>query len=552
LDVEMTEQTPVTNQPVTAVIYARVSWETQREGYSLQTQIEAGYTHAAQHNYKILAEFSDDYTGNSLDRPSLDQLREFVIENHVDVLLVYEVDRFARSLIYLMLLEEEFRRYGVKIEYINDQYGDTEEGQVNKQIHAMLAEYERKKLAERSKRGLRGKAKSGYVNVGSRPPYGYLVRTEPHKQWLVIDDEEAGIVALVFQWYTFGDNSNKPLAINAIARRLTEMKVPTRGDKVAHVIKKQKAGVWTDGMIRHILTCEAYAGIWHYGKTQIVKDATVPRRKPGKKQSLGTKQVPRPREEWIAVSVPSIIDRKTFEFAQERLLSNPRFPNQSLTSHRYLLSKRLRCSKCGYVFRGKTVRGHQYYLCNSQYKKITDCDMPTYHCDLTDETIWNWIKHQLQHPELFSGAVHQEQIARAKTTKPLQNRLLIIQDILNDTDRQLSMLIDLYLGQNIPKEMYLERKIHLDNRLAELDTEKADVLAQLAIVVFSDQQVAEIVAFCAELGEGLEYATFDDKQRCLELLDVQGTAVVENDERVIYITCQLGQQRVALGQILLF
>jgi site-specific DNA recombinase len=196
-NMQMLEQPQETDER-SAVIYARVSWETQREGYSLQTQIEAGYAYAAQHNYKILAEFSDDYTGASLDRPSLDQLREFVSENHVDVLLVYEVDRFARSLIYFMLLEEEFRRYGVKIEYINDQYGDTEEGQVNKQIHAMLAEYERKKLAERSKRGLRGKAKSGYVNVGSRPPYGYLVRTESHKQWLVIDDEEAGIVALVF------------------------------------------------------------------------------------------------------------------------------------------------------------------------------------------------------------------------------------------------------------------------------------------------------------------------------------------------------------------
>lgn len=545
----MTEQSPNNIRQMTVVIYARVSWATQRDGYSLQTQIEAGYTYAAQHNYKILAEFSDDYTGDSLDRPGLNQLREFIIENHVDVLLVYEIDRFARSVIYFMLLEEEFRRYGLEIEYVNDQYCDTEEGPVYKQIHAMLAEYERKKLAERSKRGLRGKAKSGYVNVGSRPPYGYTVRTEPHKQWLVIDDGEAGIVELVFQWYTSSDSDNKPLAINAISRRLTEMKVPTRGDKVAHVIKKQKAGVWTDGMIRHILTCEAYTGIWHYGKTQIVKDTTVPRRKPGKKQSLGTKQVPRPREEWIAVPVPSIIDRNTFDMAQQRLLNNARTLNMQNTTYQYLLSKRLRCSKCGYVFRGKTVRGHQYYVCNSQYKKITDCDMLTYRCDLTDETIWNWIKHQLQHPELFTAAIHQEQIARAKTTKPLQNRILIIQDILNDTDRQLSTLLDLYLEQNIPKEMYLERKFHLDKRYAELDTEKEDVLAQLAIVAFSNQQLAELKAFCAELGEGLEYATFEDKQCLLELLDVQGTVAVENDERVVYITCQLGKQRLAPGAI---
>jgi site-specific DNA recombinase len=233
---------------LSAVVYARVSSDQQTLGYSLQTQIDAGRIYAQQHNYKVLGEFSDDYTGESLDRPSLDKLRDFIADSHVDVLLIYDIDRFARSMIYFMLLEEEFRRYGIKVEYVNGGYDDTDEGQLQKQIRAAIAECERKKIIERSKRGKRGKARSGYVNVGSRPPYGLKVKTEPHKQWLVVDDEEAVIVVLVFQWYTVGDGNGKPLAINAIARRLTQMGVPTRGDKVPHVRKKQKRGVWTDGM----------------------------------------------------------------------------------------------------------------------------------------------------------------------------------------------------------------------------------------------------------------------------------------------------------------
>src|SRR5579864_7643221 len=43
------------------------------------------------------------------------------------------------------------------------------------------------------------------------------------------------------------------------------------------------------------------------------------------------------------------------------------------------------------------------------------------------------------------------------------------------------------------------------------------------ISALSDEQVAEIEAFCAEVHEGLEYATFEDKQRYLELLDMRGT-----------------------------
>jgi site-specific DNA recombinase len=482
---------------LTAVVYARVSSDQQTLGYSLQTQIEAGRVYAQHRNYKVLGEFSDDYTGESLDRPSLDKLRDFVADNHVDALLIYDIDRFARSMIYFMLLEEEFRRYGIKVEYVNGGYDDTDEGQLQKQIRAAIAEYERKKIIERSKRGKRGKAKSGYVNVGARPPYGYKVKTEPHKQWLIVDDEEAIIVVMVFEWYTVGDGDSKPFAVNAIARRLTKMGVPTRGDKVAHVAKKQKKGVWTNGMIRHILTCEAYTGIWHYGKTQIIKDAKVPRRKPGKKQSLGTKQVARPREEWIAVPVPSIIDRETFEIVQERLSKNPRFAAGRPATHRYLLSRRLRCSKCGYVLRGKTAKDYQYYVCNSQYKKITDCDLLTFQGGLTDETVWNWLKHKLQHPELIAAGIREEQKARARATKPLQDRLSMIEDMLKDTDRQYSMLVDLYLEQNIPKEMYLECKAHLDKHQSELQDEKADVLARLEISALSDQEVGEIEAFCA-------------------------------------------------------
>ena len=115
---------------------------------------------------------------------------------------------------------------------------------------------------------------------------------------------------------------------------------------------------------------------------------------------------------------------------------------------------------------------------------------------------------------------------------------------------QLSMLVDLYLDQNVPKEMYLERKAHLNKRQSELDQEKADVLARLEISALSDKQVAEIEAFCSEVRQGLEYATFEDKQRYLELLDVHGTVVVENDERVVYISCRLGKQRLVLAATL--
>ncbi len=39
-------------------------------------------------------------------------------------------------------------------------------------------------------------------------------------------------------------------------------------------------------------------------------------------------------------------------------------------------------------------------------------------------------------------------------------------------------------------------------------------------------------------------ATFEDKRHYLDLLDVRGILALENGEKVVYITCKLGKQRL--------
>ena len=254
--------------------------------------------------------------------------------------------------VYQMLIEEEFAKAGTFVEYILGHYADSDEGRLQKQIRASIAEYERAKILERSKRGKRGKAKSGFVVVGSRPPFGYRVRTEPHKAWLEIDPDEARTVRMVFQWYVNGEESGQPMSIYGIMSKLTEMGFPTRGDKVKHVAKKRKAGVWSDKMIRNILSNETYIGIWYYGKTKMVSDGKELQRLAKPKCGFG-KQVARAKEEWIAVDVPKIINRDLFEKAKQRLSLNIEQSKRN-TKHEYLLGRRLKvlslwlCSS-GYV-----------------------------------------------------------------------------------------------------------------------------------------------------------------------------------------------------------
>lgn len=415
---------------------------------------------------------------------------------------------------------------------------------MQKQIKASIAEYEKAKILERGKRGKRGKAQSGFVLVAARSPYGYQVKSEPHKSWLEIDEEEARIVRLVFEWFTRGETPGKRMSINAISKRLTNLHIPTRGDHQRHIAKKRDVGVWSGTMIRHILSNETYTGVWHFGKTRMENDGKGAAHKAKSKRGLG-KQVARSRDEWIAVSVPAIIDRKTWDAAQVRLRDNKRDLNGRPNKYEYLMSRRLRCAKCGYGVRGQYVRGkYHYYLCNGgrQYPKL--CDMPSFRGDWVDEVVWQWVKELMQHPDRLAEGLRNEQAAAERTNSALRERLAIIEARLADTESQLKRLLDLYLQGDFPKEVLTERKVRLEQEVAELTRERTELAAHLQSVILSDEQIAAIESFCMEVCAGLDSATFEDKRRYFELLDVRGRLALENDEKVVYVKCKLGEQRL--------
>ena len=128
-----------------------------------------------------------------------------------------------------------------------------------------------------------------------------------------------------------------------------------------HVAKKRDFGVWSGGMVRHILKNETYIGTWYYGKTQMIEDGV---KHPHVSKKGTGKQVRRPRDEWIPVEVPPIIEKDLFELAQQRFVLNKKLAKRN-TKHEYLLGRRLTCAKCGYTYVGRTRRGkHYYYFCN--------------------------------------------------------------------------------------------------------------------------------------------------------------------------------------------
>lgn len=169
-------------------IYNRVSTDEQGKGYSLETQLEGCREYVRKCDDIVVGEFADDYTGTKLDRPELDKVRDLARAGSINKVVAFELDRLARGMVKQILIEEEFAKWDVTVEYVLAEYEDNPEGRLQKNVRAVVAEYEREKIIERSIRGKRGRAKAGQINPGRVAKYGFDYVPDPdgHKGSYVI------------------------------------------------------------------------------------------------------------------------------------------------------------------------------------------------------------------------------------------------------------------------------------------------------------------------------------------------------------------------------
>ncbi len=113
-----------------AAVYARVSSEQQAEAKTIASQVAALQERVAADGFTLPAElqFIDEgYSGATLVRPALEQLRDLAAAGGVERLYVHSPDRLARKYAYQVLLLEELQLAGVEIVFLNRALGETPE-----------------------------------------------------------------------------------------------------------------------------------------------------------------------------------------------------------------------------------------------------------------------------------------------------------------------------------------------------------------------------------------------------------------------------------------
>lgn len=486
-----------------AVIYTRVSTEDQgKHGYSLQSQLEKCQEYAKEKGYTVLATFEDRFSGEILDRAGMNDCLHFCSQNSVQILIVYDIDRFSRNLQHHAILSIQFEERGVKIEYVLGDFNDgSPESEMLKNFKKVFSEYENRQRRERLTRGKNTKVKSGKVIVGARPPYGYTCENA----LLVIDPEEAEIVKKVFNLLLTGHSTR------VIAKLLHEEGIPTRGDKSCAVKKYSEFAVWNPASIKRIIVNKVYTGEWYWGKTRLVKVN-------GKK-----KQVAQPKSEWIRVDTPRIIDDETFEKAQKQLDANWRRSKRN-THHKYLLQSHLFCScgrKCTCGFRHTNLN----YRCPVR-KASTDWQKPCptgFYSNAKDleAVVWNAVTELLLNPEYLKVEIENQRQKSEKATKHTRDRLEAVKSAITDTKRKVGILLDQKLDGGFPEDIIKEKQAQLTKTLKQLEVEETQLELTITESTITPAQEQSLAMLTDELRRDLDNISFEKKRLVLQTLQIR-------------------------------
>lgn len=369
-------------------IYARVSTEEQaKSGFSLQDQVRECRKKAGTNEVR---EYIDDISGEFLDRPALSKLRQDVREGLVQKVICLDPDRLSRKLMNQLLITDEFDKRGVELVFVNGEYAKTPEGQLFYSMRGAIAEFEKAKINERMSRGRREKARQGRV-LRDFKIFGYAYNPETEK--VVIKEDEAAVVRLIFDLFTQPNELVR--GINGIAKYLTDKGVPT----------KRGADVWHRQVVRQILMNEAYIGKFFQNRWNT--EGMLGNRFRSADEKVRMRQ--RPKEEWILIPCPPIVEEITFEHAQELLKeSRRRWAGKSL--HAYLLSGLVRCGECGNTMTGRKSKnwGRDVFAYtdtkNTAGAKHQGCGRRV-RCEELDRMVWETVRAWLDHPEEIAAAV---------------------------------------------------------------------------------------------------------------------------------------------------
>lgn len=414
-----------------AAVYIRYSSENQRDGYSVEYQLDECKKYINEHGFSFEKAYIDEaVSGKSTNnRDAFFSLLSDVKNGLYDVVIVYKYSRFARNLMEATLYRQQIEKNGAKLISAMERIDDsTPEGRMMRNIIMTMDEYYSDNLSTFVQSSMYTAAKQGKY-LGGTPPYGFQI-TENGE--FIENKAEADIVRRVFDLRAAG-------AMPAdILRIFLDEGIRGRGGKP-----------FTQQLLNKIVRSEKYIGTYKY-------------------KVKGYDPV------YIENAFAPIVDKKTWDAVQIAIDKNAQkaTPKGRARKNVYPLTGKIFCACCGEPFTGNNKgNGIAYYTCRGQ-DKLHICKNGSILKPVLEDYVFGKIK------ELILSENHVDEIARivldtldsSAADENIEADIKALKKEKASIEKKLENLLDLMLDGGISKELLTRKSDGLQAELKAVET----------------------------------------------------------------------------------
>ena len=354
-----------------------------------------------------------------MDHPETQRMLNDIKRGHISGIVFSKLARLARNTKELLEFAEIFRKKNADLISLAEQIDtSTPAGRLFFTIISAMAQWEREEIASRVAASVPIRAELGKP-LGGQASYGYKWE---NKQ-LVIDEEEAPVRRLLYE--IFYECRRK----KTTAERLNELGHRTRnGSK------------FSDTTIDRLLRDTTAKGLRIANYTKSTGE--------GKQWKV------KPKEEWVELQCPAIIDEKLWQECNSILDEQREKRSSKGRISEYLLSGIVKCS-CGNPMYVPGIKSRRY-KCN----KCTN--------SINQEALYNLFQENLKQyltgikPEIFLEEMQAELINREELLRQAQKNRELLR-------KKMDELIDLRLSVGLSNDHFAERYKPLDEQVVQLD-----------------------------------------------------------------------------------
>jgi site-specific DNA recombinase len=430
------ESDGLTATTVRVGIYLRISTDEEHQPFSLDAQqhrLKAFIT--SQPGWVHVETYEDQISGAKADRPALGRALQDACLGRFDVLLVYRVDRFARSLKVLVHLLEELDAAGVAFRSATEPIDTSSAtGRMLVQLLGVFAEFERATIIDRVINGMERKAARG-AWLGGRIPYGLVLDAEKR---LSIEPAEFPLIERVFDRY-----ANDRLGTTTIAAELNADGHRTRVGRP-----------WGTKGILDILRNRSYLGEVFF------------------------------RDKWYSNGKNPFIDPILFERAQDLLEERSegyaeRFGNRH---PEYVLAGLITCQRCKGRYVGACATGkrhrYRYYVCSTRQRYgVKGCTGDRLRADELEEAVFDALVDLYSDPQLLLDAADEAHRLTEADSHQFDQELAAVRTELRKTESAIERYMGAFENGAVTEDMFGERVRHLGEQTAALRAREARLLS---------------------------------------------------------------------------